>query len=125
MPNDCRGAAQSRPPWASTIERQIDRPSPIPSPFVVKNGSKIWSSFSDSIPLPVSATVTVISESSVLEINCQKSLAIIHRAHRFNCVHDEVDENLLKLHAVGQHCWKIAAHIVPHRYPVGFQFPLR
>src|SRR5262249_5407289 len=33
------GEAQSRPPCASTMERQIDRPIPIPSVFVVKMGS--------------------------------------------------------------------------------------
>jgi hypothetical protein len=27
--------AQSRPPWAWMIERQMDRPIPKPSPFVV------------------------------------------------------------------------------------------
>jgi hypothetical protein len=30
------GVAHSRPPWASTIERQIDNPIPMPAGFVVK-----------------------------------------------------------------------------------------
>ena len=31
------------PPWSSTIVRQIERPSPVPLGFVVKNGSNILS----------------------------------------------------------------------------------
>src|SRR5258708_28294710 len=33
------GCAQSRPPWASTIDRLIRSPIPIPCDFVVYNGS--------------------------------------------------------------------------------------
>src|SRR5690606_26151370 len=36
-------SAQSRPPCDSTMERHIASPMPIPSPFVVKNGSNILS----------------------------------------------------------------------------------
>src|SRR6185369_14678410 len=37
------GEAHSVPPWASTIVRLIESPRPMPSAFVVKNGSKIRS----------------------------------------------------------------------------------
>ena len=38
--------------------RQMDRPSPVPTPcgFVVKNGSKIRSAISGEIPTPLSCT---------------------------------------------------------------------
>jgi len=47
-----------RPSCASIIERQIDRPIPIPSDFVVKSGLNIRSMFCEPIPVPVSATDT-------------------------------------------------------------------
>jgi hypothetical protein len=34
--------AQSRPPWASMIDRLIGNPRPVPSGLVVKNALKIW-----------------------------------------------------------------------------------
>ena len=36
-------AIQMRPEWASTIDRQIARPIPIPASLLVMNGSKIFS----------------------------------------------------------------------------------
>src|SRR5688572_8933427 len=42
------------PPWRSMMERQIDRPIPSPSGLLVTNGSKIDSSLSGAIPLPLS-----------------------------------------------------------------------
>src|SRR4029079_8318185 len=55
------GKAQRRPPCDSMIERQIDSPIPIPSSFVVKKASKIFSKFSASAPGPLSAIVTKTS----------------------------------------------------------------
>jgi hypothetical protein len=48
------------PPWPLTMPRTVDSPSPVPLPnsLVVKNGSKIWSSTSGAMPVPVSATVS-------------------------------------------------------------------
>jgi hypothetical protein len=43
VPTGRRGNAQSLPPCASMIERQMERPRPIPWDFVVKNGSKMRS----------------------------------------------------------------------------------
>jgi hypothetical protein len=34
-PLDAFASAQSRPPWASMMDRQIDSPIPIPPDFVV------------------------------------------------------------------------------------------
>jgi hypothetical protein len=45
---------QSRPPWASTIERQIERPMPMPLGLVVKKALNNRSAFSDEIPTPQS-----------------------------------------------------------------------
>jgi hypothetical protein len=46
------------PRWAFTIERAVERPSPLPrpTPFVVKNGSNIWPLRMSGMPQPVSAT---------------------------------------------------------------------
>src|SRR5260221_2203378 len=52
---DC-GDAQRRPPWASTIDRQIDSPMPMPLGFVVKKGSKRRSMVSGASPGPESST---------------------------------------------------------------------
>src|SRR5262249_46052320 len=43
-------AADRRPPWASTIERQIDNPIPIPLLLLVKKGSKEGFKFFRSRP---------------------------------------------------------------------------
>src|SRR3954467_8801177 len=50
------GSAQTRPPCASTIEREIDNPMPMPSLRVVTNGSNSRSATSGARPGPVSAT---------------------------------------------------------------------
>lgn len=47
--------AQILPPWASTIDRQMDSPIPMPSDFEVKNDSKIRLSWFGSIPVPESS----------------------------------------------------------------------
>jgi hypothetical protein len=40
-PTGLRGDAHSLPPNPSMIDRQMERPKPIPWDFVVKNGSKM------------------------------------------------------------------------------------
>src|SRR5712671_1258954 len=50
--------AHSRPPWASTIERQIDSPIPMPLDLVVKKALKSRSAFSAEMPTPQSVTLT-------------------------------------------------------------------
>jgi len=45
------------PWWASTIRFVTARPRPIPRAFLVKNGVKMASRVSASIPFPVSVTV--------------------------------------------------------------------
>jgi hypothetical protein len=48
--------SRRRPPCASTTQRQIDKPMPMPVGFVVKNGSKMRSSFLGSTHGPESST---------------------------------------------------------------------
>src|SRR5712664_3028261 len=50
--------AHSRPPWASTIERQIESPIPMPLGLVVKKALNSRSALLAEIPTPVSVTVT-------------------------------------------------------------------
>src|SRR5690606_13988630 len=54
-------SVQSRPPCDSTMERQIASPMPIPSPFVVKNGSNILSGNSTPGPWSPISTRTIPS----------------------------------------------------------------
>jgi hypothetical protein len=56
--------AHSRPPWASTIERQIESPIPMPLDLVVKKGSNSRSAFSEGIPTPQSVTLRSTCASS-------------------------------------------------------------
>src|SRR5262249_54371691 len=56
--------AQICPRCASTIDRAMARPRPIPSLFVVKNASKSLGRRSVGMPLPVSLTATSMASSS-------------------------------------------------------------
>ena len=51
-PCGCADDADNRPPWASTMERQIESPMPMPSDLVVKNVSKTRPTLSGSMPVP-------------------------------------------------------------------------
>jgi hypothetical protein len=61
VPCGLRGAAHRLPPCASTIDRQMDRPIPMPCDLVVKKASKIRSVWLRSIPVPESSTATLTS----------------------------------------------------------------
>ncbi|HEY0800765.1 MAG TPA: hypothetical protein VGD54_07975, partial [Steroidobacteraceae bacterium] len=56
-PKGSRGDAQIRPPWAAMIDREIAKPIPIPSDFVVNIDSKMRSPAPGSKPFPESSTV--------------------------------------------------------------------
>src|SRR3546814_13030814 len=47
VPPPCAGSIQMRPPLASTIVRQIERPSPLPSALVPTNALQSWAAQSD------------------------------------------------------------------------------
>ena len=57
-PPPARFSADSWPPWASTIVREIASPIPMPPCLVVKNGSKICFRTSGRIPGPLSETLS-------------------------------------------------------------------
>src|SRR5256885_8710162 len=50
--------AHKRPRWASTIDRLIESPMPIPAGLVVKNASNRRDTWSGSNPTPASCTAT-------------------------------------------------------------------
>jgi hypothetical protein len=52
----CIPGNHNRPSWASMMERQIDRPMPMPPDFVVKSGLNMRPTSCEPIPFPVSAT---------------------------------------------------------------------
>ena len=58
VPPPGRASTQILPPCASTMVRQIDRPSPMPLRLVVTNGWKRCAATSGASPAPVSATLT-------------------------------------------------------------------
>ena len=58
---DC--SLQMRPSCASTIVRQIDRPSPMPEALVLRNGENSSAAISGASPGPLSATSTWIIRS--------------------------------------------------------------
>src|SRR3954467_15330477 len=68
------GSAQSRPPCASTIEWEIDNPTPMPSLRVVTNGSNSRSATSGARPGPVSATEISTMPDSVMDAATVTSL---------------------------------------------------
>jgi hypothetical protein len=57
-------SAQRVPPWAPTMDRQIDKPIPMPLVFVVWKGLKISSRRSGAMPGPESRTATRIFPSA-------------------------------------------------------------
>src|SRR5208282_6584204 len=42
----------------------------------------------------------------------------IYPAHRVRGVQEDVEDNLLKLHAIADDGWKVLAEILPHGHPV-------
>src|SRR5438477_6922028 len=73
-------SAYSRPPCASTMTRQIERPTPRPPAFVVTNGSNSCARIAGDRPGPVSATLisTMLSAVSlVVIVSTRRSLSPI------------------------------------------------
>src|SRR5215210_9006194 len=54
-PRGALGTTDNMPPWASMIDRQIERPIPIPPDFVVNRGLNTRWASSALMPVPVSA----------------------------------------------------------------------
>ncbi len=103
------------PPLCFTIPYTIDRPSPVPFPcsFVVKKGSNSRARVAASIPVPVSATLSLAYEPGLaLDVRdgarlVELQLVEAHRqppaaGHRIARVDDEVQHHLLDLRGIGQ-----------------------
>jgi hypothetical protein len=58
VPCGANGDTHKRPPWASTIDRQMASPMPRPSRYVVKKGWNMRSATDGSSPVPVSSAAT-------------------------------------------------------------------
>ena len=56
-------SAEIVPPWASTIRRETERPSPVPPSLRVTNGSNKVSAMSEGIPHPLSRQRTMMVSS--------------------------------------------------------------
>ena len=97
------GQAESRPPWASTIERQIDSPIPRPLDLVVKKALNSRFAFSAEIPTPQSVTLDQDALHLVLtRSDHQFARPIRDRLHCFNTIHHQVDDHLLQLDPITQ-----------------------
>ena len=95
--------AHKRPLWASTIDRQIDRPTPMPEGFVVKYVSNMRLMLSGSIPVPVSSIDTSKTPRfRYFGFHSQDSQPISYRLHRINGIRDEVHYHLLQLDSIGR-----------------------
>src|SRR5207245_11800340 len=97
------GVAHIAPPCASTIERQIDNPMPLPPGFVVKNALNNSTRWSAAMPMPVSCTL--ISTSSSL--SGQERIASSRGRSETEAIawtaFITVEDDLLELHAVAAH----------------------
>ena len=74
----------------------------MPFGLVVKNASNIRSACSGAIPVPESWTLTrTILE--MLGTHTEHVRPICDRSHRVDCIREEVQKHLLKLHSIGLH----------------------
>ena len=101
-PPSSESASHIWPPCASTMPRQIDKPTPMPDGFVVTNGWNSFSRTSAGRPGPLSATLTSTMPSAdriVLMVSSRRGLVV----HRLDGVADQIEQHLLNLHLVDEH----------------------
>ncbi len=73
------------------IERQIDRPIPIPEDFVVTKASNILCALSGESPIPQSNhRHSHLMHCILLRSDNQLSLSICDRLHRFYTINDQI-----------------------------------
>ena len=83
--------------------RAIDKPSPIPRGFVVKNESKSLAECSGAIPQPRSLTVMTLLVAAPLDRHDNRPAILRHVVHRIHGVEHEDDEHLLHLREIAFH----------------------
>ena len=89
----------SVPPTSHRIERQMERPRPLPLVLVVKNGSKTRGRSSGAIPQPLSATVIAMRPGSRLNADGDHASLRAGLAR----VGQEVQEHLLEIALPARH----------------------
>ena len=90
--------AHSRPPCASTIDRQIDRPMPKPPALSCRRRRRGARGSPATRPGPVSRTATSTPPGSALpRADKQLSWSLVDAAHGLDGVHDQVEDHLLQL----------------------------
>ncbi len=99
-------SAQMRPPWASTIERLIDRPMPMPSRRVVKKASNRRSR-SGGIDAGAGVAHRQDDGPRLLrrpaDLDGEATRPVADAVHRLDAVHQQVHDDLLELHAIAVH----------------------
>jgi hypothetical protein len=79
------------------IERQIDRPMPMPLDLVVKKASNRRSASLAAIPTPQSSTATEFDRAVLLRSDHQFARPSDERLHRFNAIDHQIKDHLLEL----------------------------
>ena len=115
--------ADSRPPWDSTIDRQIDRPMPMPSDLVVKKASNSRLAF-PAVPNQFRSLYRRPEFACFVLTRPDRQLAspVGDRLHRFDAVDDEIEDDLLQLDPIAEHGTKGRGELHSQRYPVAGQF---
>ena len=86
------------------IERQIDKPIPMPPAFVVKKGSKTCSAIAGSSPGPgVFYRDEHAGRRFATCFDPEEARPIGDEAHGFHRVHDQIEHNLLQLNLVAHY----------------------
>ena len=110
-------ATHNRPSWASMIERQIDRPIPMPSDFVVNSGLKIRSTSCVAMPLPLSATVTMMSLPITSDLT-DRIRGSSSDAIEIDRIRDQIQQHLLQLDSIPCYLSHLPVRVGLLRYPV-------
>ena len=108
-PRDFPPRVRRRAPPRSNA--RSSEPIPIPFGFVEKKCVKIFSGSFPGSPGPRSRTLTSTNPSEV-EVEITRRGSDRRLVHRFEGIHDEVEQDLLQMNRVRLHVGKIAARVV-------------
>ena len=60
----------------------------------------------------------------LVDTRCDRQVPVSLGAHRFYCIHREIEKNLLQLNTVADNFQRLVGHASSQQYLVGFQFSL-
>ena len=115
------GTVHRRPACASTIERQMTSPMPMPSALVVNSGVKIRAASSARTPAPVSATEIMMPVPWYASDRTDSSLRFVLCGHRVNGIGNQVEQQVLQLDPVSVNGRQLRSRLDADRDPVGLK----